>query len=53
MQLFPELELKEVQLPNGEWVVASPQKPLNKQEAYAVIVAYATLLELLKAAEDG
>jgi hypothetical protein len=51
VQLFPKLVLEEIQPPTGEWVIASREKPLTKQEAYAVIAAYSTFRELLKTDE--
>jgi hypothetical protein len=43
---FPKFKLQVCQLPNGEWVIACPSKPLTEEEAEQVVIAYAALVEL-------
>jgi len=44
---FPKLTLQATQLPTGEWIVASPTKPLTEDEAEKVVMAYQTIQELV------
>jgi hypothetical protein len=44
---FPKLMLQASQLPTGEWIIASPTKPLTQDEAETVVVAYQTIQELV------
>ena len=44
---FPKLTLQAAQLPTGEWIVASPTKPLTEDEAEKVVMAYQTIQELV------
>ena len=44
---FPKLTLQATKLPTGEWIIASPTKPLTQDEAETVVVAYQTIQELV------
>jgi hypothetical protein len=44
---FPKLTLQATRLPSGEWIIASPTKPLTEDEAGKVVVAYQTIQELV------
>jgi hypothetical protein len=44
---FPKLTLQPTQLPTGEWIIASPSKPLTEDEAEKVVIAYQTIQELI------
>ncbi len=44
---FPKIALQARQLPTGEWIIASPTKPLTEDEAEKVISAYETIQELI------
>lgn len=45
---FPNIALEAKQLPTGEWVIASPAKPMTEDEAKKVIGAYQTIQELIE-----
>jgi hypothetical protein len=51
-KLFPKLILHACQLPTGEWIIASPNKPLTQLEAEKVVSAYQTLQELIARGSD-
>jgi hypothetical protein len=44
---FPKLMLQATQLPTGEWIIASPNKPLTEEEAKKVVNAYQAIQELI------
>jgi hypothetical protein len=46
-QRFPKLMLVACKHPTDEWIVASPTKPLTKDEAEKVVIAYQTIQELI------
>jgi hypothetical protein len=44
---FPKLILQECELQIGEWIIASPHRPLTQVEAEKVVLAYQTIQELV------
>ncbi len=50
---FPKLTLQATQLPTGEWIIASPSRPLNRDQAEKVVLAYQTLQELIARGSVG
>ncbi len=44
---FPKIALQASQLPDGEWIIASPTKQLTEDEAKKVISAYKAIQELI------
>lgn len=50
---FPKLMLQACQLPAGEWIIASPNKPLTQVEAEKVVIAYQTIQELIARESTG
>jgi hypothetical protein len=49
---FPKLTLHACELPTGEWIIASPNRPLTQPEAEKVVSAYQTLQELIARGSD-
>ena len=47
VEQFPKLILMASELSTGEWIIASPTKPLTQDEAEKVVKAYQTLQELI------
>jgi hypothetical protein len=44
---FPELDLQEFELETGEWIVRGGDRPLTKEEAFQVTVAYAMVRQMI------
>jgi len=50
---FPKLMLQACQLATGEWIIASPHRPLTQVEAEKVVLAYQTIQELIARGPNG